>query len=117
MQTHLTERLFDSMFGGAPGCRFRQDSWGCGNREIDPEPRGDGGVSDKTGSEGRGRQLGTRIGTVWTLSPALDQAKKKMCAGTPERVYSSRLLAAKMEIPVITSNIRPARANVGINLE
>ena len=45
-------------------------------REIDPEPKGDGGVSDKTGWEGGGQQLGTRI----------DQ-EKQMCAGTPERVY------------------------------
>src|ERR1035438_7600273 len=31
-----------------------------GGREIDPEPRGEGGVSDKTGWEGRDQQLGTR---------------------------------------------------------
>ena len=31
---------------------------GCGSREIDPEPKGDGGVSDKTGSEGCDQQFG-----------------------------------------------------------
>src|ERR1019366_9468450 len=64
--------------GGSPGCRFRRDSRGCGSQKIDPEPRGDGGVSDKTGWEGRGQQLGTRIGTVWTLSQALGQAKENI---------------------------------------
>ena len=49
---------------------------------------GDGGVSDKTGWEGGGQQLGTRIGQ-----------EKQMCAGTPERVYSVGLLRAKTEIP------------------
>jgi phage/plasmid-associated DNA primase len=33
-------------------------------------------VSDKTGWEGRGQQLGTRMVTVWTLSQALGQAKE-----------------------------------------
>src|ERR1019366_7292634 len=43
--------------GGSLGCRFRRDSRGCGSRKIDPESRGDGGVSDKTGWKGRGQQL------------------------------------------------------------
>jgi hypothetical protein len=37
-------------------------------------------VSDKTRWEGRGQQLGTRIGTVWTLSQALGQAKENKYA-------------------------------------
>ena len=37
-------------------------------------------MSDKTGWEGRGQQLGTRIGTVWTLSQALGQAKENKYA-------------------------------------
>src|ERR1019366_4361139 len=64
--------------GGSPGCRFRRDSRGCGSREIDPEPRGDGGVSDKTGREGRDQQLGACIGIVWTLSRALGPAKENI---------------------------------------
>ena len=37
-------------------------------------------MSDKTGWEGRDQQLGTRIGTVWTLSQALGQAKGNIYA-------------------------------------
>jgi len=54
-------------------------------------------VSDKTGWEGRGQQLGAHIGTVWTLSQALGQAKKNM-RWNPERVYDFDLLGAKTEI-------------------
>jgi len=36
-------------------------------------------VSDLTGGEGRGQQLGTRIGTVWTLFQALGLAKENIC--------------------------------------
>ena len=41
-------------------------------------------MTDKTGWEGRGQQLGTRIGTVWTLSQALDPAKKNKYALEPQ---------------------------------
>jgi hypothetical protein len=45
-------------------------------------------VSDKTGWEGRGQQLGTRIGTVWNLSQALGQAKKDKYALEPPKGYT-----------------------------
>jgi hypothetical protein len=67
---YLTKRFSAVCSGGSPGCCFRRDSWGCRNREIDPEPRGDGKVSDKTGWGGRGQQLATHIATVWTLAQA-----------------------------------------------
>ena len=55
-ESHLTKRLFASMLRRIAGLSLRQDSWGCGNREIDPGPRGDGGVSEKTGWEGGSQQ-------------------------------------------------------------
>src|SRR5271169_80426 len=71
-ESHLTKRLFGVCSGGSPGCRFQRDSPGCGTQEIDPESRvrgRRGEVSDKTGWEDRGQQLGTLIGAVWTLCP------------------------------------------------
>ena len=44
-------------------------------------------MSDKSGWEGRGQQMGTRIGTVWTLSQALGQAKKNKYALEPPKGY------------------------------
>ena len=38
------------------------------------------GVSAKIGSEGRGQQLGTRVGTAWILAQALGPAKDKKYA-------------------------------------
>ena len=65
--------------------------------EIDPEARGDGEVSDKTGQEGRGQQL-RGLATGHT-DPGPGQ-RKHSCAGVPEQVYSGGLLGAKTEIPV-----------------
>ena len=48
--------------------------------DILTEPRGDGGVSDKTRWEGRDQQLGARIRIVWTLFRALGSAKENICA-------------------------------------
>ena len=47
---------------------------GPGNRS---RPTAGVGVSAKIGSEGRGQQLGTRVGTAWILSQALGSAKDK----------------------------------------
>src|SRR5450759_3380137 len=64
-----------------------------GGREIDPEPRGEGGVSDKTGWEGRGQQFRD---SHWhsrdpVPSPGLGQ-RKYLCAGVPKGGYSVRPL-------------------------
>jgi hypothetical protein len=40
-----------------PHSRFRRDRRGGGSREIDPESRGDGDVSEKTGWEDRSQQF------------------------------------------------------------
>ena len=48
---------------------------------------GDGGVSDKTGWEGRHQQLGARIGIVWTLSRALGPAKENNYALESQKGY------------------------------
>jgi hypothetical protein len=71
-----------------------------GGREIDPEPRGEGGVSDKTGWEGRGQQFRD---SHWhsrdpVPSPGPGQ-RKYLCAGVPKGGYSVGLLGAKTEIP------------------
>jgi hypothetical protein len=69
--------------------------------EIDPESRGDGEVSDKTGQEGRGQQLrDSRRGTPIPVPRPGPGQGKHSCAGAPEQVYSVGLLGAKTEIPV-----------------
>src|SRR5664279_1084525 len=69
--------------------------------EIDPESRGDGGVSDKTGEEGRGQQLrDSRRDTRNPVPRPGPGQRKHSCAGVPEQVYSVGLLGAKTEIPV-----------------
>src|ERR1019366_7777241 len=56
--------------------------------EIDPESRGDGEVSDKTGQEGRGQQLRDwRWGTRDPVPRPGPGQRKYLCVGTPERVY------------------------------
>jgi len=68
--------------------------------EIDPESRGDGEVSDKTGQEGRGQQFRD---SHWhsrdpVPSPGPGQ-REYLCAGVPKGGYSVGLLGAKTEIP------------------
>ena len=50
---------------------------GCGSREIDPESRGDGGVSDKTGWEGRGQRFWNLGWAMRTLCRAWGPAPKR----------------------------------------
>ena len=69
-ESHLTKRLFGSMLRRIAGRS-------CESREIDPEPRGDGEVSDKTGWEGRGQQSRDSGWGEGTLSRAWAQPKKE----------------------------------------
>jgi hypothetical protein len=77
-------RITVSVERSAPTARRAVDSGGiaevvAAGKSIQSQ-KGDGGVSDKTGWEGRDQQLGARIGIVWTLSRALGPAKENIYA-------------------------------------
>jgi hypothetical protein len=59
----------------------------------------------------------TRIGIVWTLSRALDPAKRKyLRAGVPEGTYNPELLGAKRKFRIIFNGIQRGKRNLSLEV-
>jgi len=117
-ESHLTRRLLGVWCGGSRCRRFRRiaEAW----PEIDPESRGDGGVSHKTGWECLGQQFWNLGWGMRTLCRAWGPAPKgKWCAGSlkgcivwgcwePKRKFRLAPSLRSLDLSFVTTSYLPA---------